>query len=167
MAYTSMWMEDSLGPCWEKRPPLQKTLFLFSRPQRVSLRQYLEGFTWILSFTAETGIKDYCSNIQIFKSFILLFVHKLLKLLSIKTVVFISKTSLVPPFREEPWPCGCMTRPMYTTDLVYEWKRAHSFLTIQQTPDLLSHVCNDKKVWHFLYLSIYLPQKLYVLQKIK
>ena len=60
-----------------------------------------------------------------------------------------------------------MAHLMYTTGLVDPWKTAHSLLTIQQTPDLLSHVCNNKKARRFLYLSIYLPQKLYALQKIR
>lgn len=72
----------------------------------------------------------------------LLFGHKLLKLLLIKSTFLISKTSLVLSYREEPWPHGYTTCLRYPTQLVDPRETAHSLLTTQQTPDLLSHVCN-------------------------
>ena len=132
-----------LGSELGEKTSTSEDLFLILQTTE-SLSQTVSGkfHMWILAFTVETDIKDHCSNVQTFRVIYLIIWSQILKLLLIKSMFLISKTSLVLSYREEPWPHGYTTCLRYPTQLVDPREMAHSLLNTQQTQDLLSHICN-------------------------
>ena len=100
-----------LEPCWEKRPHIRRA-FCYSPDHRESLSDSICKISHvnfgIQSRNRYQGLLLKRTEIQGHLSY-LLFGHKLLKLLLIKSTFLISKTSLVLSYREEPWPHGYTT----------------------------------------------------------